>query len=85
MFLIGIQPINTDWIVEDCIRFQQLALNKNFVSIVAESVFDNCSPVNDTVLGLHLIDVSTDKDVYIDQLLIEETRAKSIEENVPSS
>lgn len=54
-------------------------LEKNFVSVIVESVFDHFSPVNGTMLGLRLIDVSTDKDVYIDKLLVEEKRAKYIE------
>jgi len=45
-----------------------------------ESVFDSLSPVNGTMLGLKLIDTSTEKDIYIDKLLVEEKRAKYIEE-----
>ncbi|XP_025155538.1 tudor domain-containing protein 7 isoform X2 [Harpegnathos saltator] len=78
--LIGIQPMNMDWTVEDCVRFRDLVLNKNFVSIVAESMFDHLSPVNGTVLGLKLIDVSTEQDIFIDKLLVEENRAKFIQE-----
>lgn len=69
-------------------RFKDLVLDKNFISVVVESVFDNFSPANGTVLGLRLIDVSTDDDIYIDRLLVEEKRAKFIdgfEENLSSS
>ncbi|XP_032664575.1 tudor domain-containing protein 7-like [Odontomachus brunneus] len=84
--LVGIQPMNIDWTVEDCVRFRDLVLGKNFVSIVVESMFDHLSPVNDTVLGLKLIDVNTDQDIFIDKLLVEENRAKFIEgENLPLS
>ncbi|XP_014473418.1 PREDICTED: tudor domain-containing protein 7 isoform X2 [Dinoponera quadriceps] len=84
--LVGIQPMNTDWTVEDCVRFRDLVLCKNFVSIVVESMFDHLSPVNGTVLGLRLIDVSTDKDIFIDKMLVEENRAKCIEgESIPLS
>lgn len=55
-------------------------LDKDFVSVVAESVVDHFSPANGTVLGLRLIDVSTEKDIYIDKLLVEEKRAKYIDE-----
>lgn len=58
------------------------------MSVVVDSVSDDFSPVNGTVLGLQLIDVSTEKDVYIDKLLVEEKRAKYIdgfEERFPSS
>jgi len=71
--------VNTDWSVGDCVRFKDLVLDKDFVSIVTESVFDNFSPANGTVLGLQLIDVSTDKDIYINKLLVEEKRAKYID------
>lgn len=77
--LVGIEPTNIDWIVNDCVRFKDLVLDKNFVSVVAESTFDHFSPANGTVLGLRLIDVSTEKDIYIDKLLVEEKRAKYID------
>ncbi|KMQ98076.1 tudor domain-containing protein 7 [Lasius niger] len=85
--LVGIKAINNDWSVNDCVRFKDLVLDKDFVSVVAESVFDHLSPANGTVLGLRLIDVSTEKDIYIDRLLVEENRAKYIDgfENLPSS
>ncbi|XP_033350171.1 tudor domain-containing protein 7-like [Bombus vosnesenskii] len=72
--LAGIRPINVDWSVEDSLRFQELVVDKNFVSIVYESKSDGFSPA-DTILGLKLIDVNTAEDIYIDQLLIEEGRA----------
>lgn len=74
----GIQPINVDWSVEDSIRFQDLVVEKNFVSIVVESKSDGLSPA-DTVLGIKLIDVTTDEDIYIDRLLVEEGRAMSVD------
>ncbi|XP_072742893.1 tudor domain-containing protein 7 [Anoplolepis gracilipes] len=77
--LVGIEPMNSDWSVNDCVRFKDLVLDKDFVSVVAESVFDHLSPANDTVLGLRLIDVSTEKDIYIDKLLVDEHRAKYID------
>jgi len=77
--MAGIEPTNVDWTVNDCVRFKDLVLDKDFVSVVAESVFDHLSPANGTVLGLRLIDVSTEKDIYIDKLLVEEKRAKYID------
>ncbi|XP_012284701.1 tudor domain-containing protein 7A [Orussus abietinus] len=74
--LVGIQPVNIDWSVEDCLRFHELVVERNFVSIVRESGPDKLSPA-DTLLGLTLIDVSGPEDVYIDKLLIEERRAVS--------
>nr|XP_033339584.1 tudor domain-containing protein 7-like [Megalopta genalis]XP_033339585.1 tudor domain-containing protein 7-like [Megalopta genalis] len=72
--LAGIRPVNVDWSVEDSLRFQELVVEKNFVSIVVESKADGLSPA-DTVLGLKLINVSTEEDIYIDQLLVNEGRA----------
>ncbi|XP_036140516.1 tudor domain-containing protein 7 isoform X2 [Monomorium pharaonis] len=84
--LVGIEPINVDWTVTDCVKFKELVLEKNFVSVIIESMFDDLSPVNGTMLGLRLIDVSTDKDIYIDKLLVDERRAKYIDgfEGLPS-
>ncbi|XP_011061556.1 PREDICTED: tudor domain-containing protein 7-like isoform X1 [Acromyrmex echinatior] len=78
--LVGIEPLNVDWTVTDCVKFKDLVLDKDFVSVIVESVFDSLSPVNGTMLGLKLIDTSTEKDIYIDELLVEEKRAKYIEE-----
>ncbi|XP_046745961.1 tudor domain-containing protein 7 isoform X2 [Diprion similis] len=76
--LVGIQPLNIDWSVEDCLRFQELVVERNFVSIVVDSGPDRLSP-GDTVLGLKLIDVSEETDIYLDKLLIAEGRATAIE------
>ncbi|XP_054015092.1 tudor domain-containing protein 7-like [Hylaeus anthracinus] len=75
--LAGIQPINVDWSVEDSLRFQELVVDKNFVSVVVESNSDGLSPA-DTILGLKLIDVNTTEDIYIDKLLVNEGRATSV-------
>lgn len=70
--------MNIDWSVEDCVRFQKLVVERNFVSIVIDSDPDRLSP-GDTVLGLKLIDVSGVTDVYLDKLLIAEGRATAID------
>lgn len=77
--LVGIEPMNVDWSVSDCIQFKDLVLDKDFVSVIEETVIDKLSPVNVTMLGLRLIDVSTERDIYIDKLLVDEKRAKYIE------
>ncbi|XP_011630819.1 tudor domain-containing protein 7 [Pogonomyrmex barbatus] len=84
--LVGIEPINVDWSVTDCVKFKELVLDKNFVSVVVETMFDDLSPVNGTMLGLQLIDVSqADIDIYIDRLLVEEKRAKYIDSKIDES
>lgn len=58
--------------------FQDMVVEKNFVSIVVESKSDGLTPA-DTVLGLKLVDVKTSEDIYIDRLLVEEGRAKFVD------
>jgi len=53
--------MNVNWIVTDCVKLKDLVLEKDFFSIIEESIFDHFSPVNGAMLGLRLIDVSTDK------------------------
>ncbi|XP_015187922.1 PREDICTED: tudor domain-containing protein 7B-like [Polistes dominula] len=77
--LVGIRPINKDWSVEDCIRFQKLVVEKDFVSIVIESTCDDNKNPHEIVLGLKLIDVETSEDIFIDQLLVQENRAVFID------
>lgn len=55
-------------------RFQELTVERVFVSVVAESVPDKHSP-RDSVLGLQLIDVSTPDDIYVTRILVDEGRA----------
>ena len=76
--LAGIQPVNRDWTVEDSMWFQDMVVEKNFVSIVVESKSDGLTPA-DTVLGLQLVDVKTSEDIYIHRLLVEEGRAKFVD------
>lgn len=68
-------PINKDWSVEDCLRFQDMVIEKKFVSII-ENI--ECDPLhtNESLLTLNLIDTSTEDDVYINKLLSGEGRAK---------
>jgi len=70
--------MNVDWIVTDCVKFKDLVLEKDFVSIIKEFVLTICRQ-SMAILRLRLIDVSTDKNIYIDKLLVEEKRAKHIE------
>lgn len=72
--LVGIRPINGDWSVEDSYRFHELVVEKSFVSVVVESRPDEFSPA-ETILGLKLIDVTTNEDICIDKLLVDEGRA----------
>ena len=70
------KPVNFDWSVEDCLRFRELIVEKNLVSVVKQIVVDPIS--SDTVLNLTLIDVSGRDDVYIHKILIDEGRAQEL-------
>ncbi|XP_043287366.1 tudor domain-containing protein 7 isoform X2 [Venturia canescens] len=72
--LVGIKPKRIDWSPEDCVRFQNLVVERALVSVVQEVDADRHLP-RDTVLGLSLIDVSTAEDVYIGDVLVKEGRA----------
>ncbi|XP_069687013.1 tudor domain-containing protein 7 isoform X2 [Periplaneta americana] len=72
--LAGIQPKHSDWSVEDCLMFQELVVEHEFVSVIMETGPDLLNP-SDTVIGLKLIDTSGEDDVYIDRLLIKQERA----------
>lgn len=72
--LTGIVPSHSDWSIEDCLRFQDLVVNKTLVTLIKETGPDLINP-NDTVIGLQIIDTSTDVDVDIAELLVNEGRA----------
>lgn len=66
----GIKPIQAKWTMDDCKYFQKLVVRKSFVSILVSVEKDELYKC-DTVLNLNLIDTSSEKDVYISQLLID--------------
>jgi hypothetical protein len=49
--------------------FQELVVEREFVSVIMETSPDLLNPT-DMVIGLKLIDTSGEDDVYIDELLI---------------
>lgn len=57
--------------MEDCKFFEQLVCRKSFVSIIKDIEKDELYRC-DTVLLLELIDTSTDQDINIDKILIQE-------------
>lgn len=70
----GVRPKNKDWSTDDCTRFQNLTVDKRFASEIKAIKRDR----NKYELELILIDVSTDKDIIINKLLIDEGRANGI-------
>ncbi|CAH2050370.1 unnamed protein product, partial [Iphiclides podalirius] len=66
--LFDVLPLHQDWAVEDCIRFQELCVEQQFVGICKEVGKDPLNP-NEPLLTLDLIDTSTDEDIYLNKQL----------------
>lgn len=73
-------PLHQDWAVEDCIRFQELCEEQEFVGICKEVGKDPLNP-SEPLLTLDLIDTSTDEDIYLNKQLVDEGRAKLASES----
>lgn len=71
---LGIKRKNTHT-MEDCSFFEELVCKKCFVSVVMEYAPDSFYGC-DTVLSLKLIDTSTDIDVHIDKVLVDNGKAE---------
>jgi hypothetical protein len=54
--------------------FQELVVEREFVSVVMETGPDLLNPTN-MIVGLKLIDTSKEEDVWIDKLLVNQERA----------
>lgn len=75
VYLSDVWPLHQDWTVEDCIRFQELCVEQQFVGICMELGKDPLNP-NEPLLTLDLIDTSTDEDIYLNKQLVAEGRAR---------
>ncbi|XP_049881297.1 tudor domain-containing protein 7 [Pectinophora gossypiella] len=73
--LFDVSPLHQDWTVEDCIRFQELCVEQQFVGICKDVGKDPLNP-SEPLLTLDLIDTSTDEDIYLNKQLVAEGRAK---------
>ncbi|CAG9796634.1 unnamed protein product [Diatraea saccharalis] len=73
--LYDVWPLHQDWTVEDCIRFQELCVEQQFVGICKDVGKDPLNP-NEPLLTLDLIDTSTDEDIYLNKQLVTECRAR---------
>ncbi|XP_047985623.1 tudor domain-containing protein 7 [Leguminivora glycinivorella] len=73
--LYDVWPLHQDWTVEDCIRFQELCVEQQFVGICKDVGKDPLNP-NEPLLTLDLIDTSTDEDIYLNKQLETEGRAR---------
>lgn len=71
----GVRPVNRDWETDDCLRFQQLTVDKKFVSRIDAVARNGPAHGDEAILELTLVDVSTATDVNINQLLVREKRA----------
>ncbi|XP_061390979.1 tudor domain-containing protein 7B [Musca vetustissima] len=77
--LYGIKAVNGDWTLDDCLFFRKLTVGQTFVSVIKNIKYDNDTIPATQILELELIDVSTDEDVLVHELLLNEKRA--IKEN----
>ncbi|GBP45727.1 Tudor domain-containing protein 5 [Eumeta japonica] len=73
--LFDIKPLHKDWTVEDCLRFQELCVEQQFVGVCKKVERDPLNPT-EPLLTLELIDTSTDDDIYLNKLLVAEGRAR---------
>lgn len=72
LIFTGIEAANKDWSPEDACQFRELAGNKNLVSVIFGKMKDDA-----LYLSLVLIDTSEKiVDIFINQVLIDEGRAK---------
>ncbi|XP_062565094.1 tudor domain-containing protein 7 isoform X2 [Armigeres subalbatus] len=72
--LHGVQPAHGDWSTEDAVRFQELTVGKKFASYIYNIQTDEFNP-NENIVDLMLIDVSTEDDILIHKILVDEKRA----------
>lgn len=74
-YISDVWPLHQDWTVEDCVRFQELCVEQQFVGICMELGKDPLNP-SEPLLTLDLIDTSTDEDIYLNKQLVAEGRAR---------
>lgn len=70
-------PLHQDWTVEDCVRFQELCVEQQFVAICKDVGKDPLNP-SEPLLTIELIDTSTDDDLYMNKQLVKEGRARLV-------
>lgn len=74
-FFSGIQPVNNVWKDADCNHFVSLTLDRQFSAFVNVAQTDLDGNVT---LQLTLYDVSTERDININGMLLDEGRAVSV-------
>ena len=84
---LGIAPKLNDWNVKDSIRFNEMVVTKKFVSIIKSLDYtdkDTNSNIveGEILLGLELIDTSTNEDIFIGAELIRQNRAEKVKEEL---
>ncbi|VVC87495.1 unnamed protein product [Leptidea sinapis] len=61
--------------IEDCLRFQEICVDHEFVGVCKEVGKNPLNP-KEPMLTLDLIDTSTSEDVYLNKQLVDEGRAR---------
>uniref|UniRef100_A0A182QFJ7 Tudor domain-containing protein 7 n=1 Tax=Anopheles farauti TaxID=69004 RepID=A0A182QFJ7_9DIPT len=72
--LYGVKPLHNDWTISDAMRFKELTADSHFASIVRGIQADELTP-QEQLIVLELIDVSTETDVHVHKILVDEGRA----------
>uniref|UniRef100_A0A182WDR6 Tudor domain-containing protein 7 n=1 Tax=Anopheles minimus TaxID=112268 RepID=A0A182WDR6_9DIPT len=72
--LYGVKPLHNDWTISDAMRFKELTAECNFASVVRSIQADELNP-QEQLIELELIDVSTENDVFVHKILVDEGRA----------
>uniref|UniRef100_A0A182M524 Tudor domain-containing protein 7 n=1 Tax=Anopheles culicifacies TaxID=139723 RepID=A0A182M524_9DIPT len=72
--LYGVKPLHNDWTISDAMRFKELTADCNFASVVRSIQADELNP-QEQLIELELIDVSTENDVFVHKILVDEGRA----------
>ncbi|CAN7937454.1 unnamed protein product [Ixodes hexagonus] len=75
-----VAPVQSDWSPVDCLNFRNLVQERQFVArIVAKLPDDKTGVKGAQKLVVRLVDTSTDKDVMLDQLLVQRNIARILE------
>lgn len=75
--MAGVKPFDTDWDPVHCIKFQEMVMEKAFVSVIHSKQIQWKDDIPSLFLELTLIDTrDSSNDVYIHELLVEKKIAK---------
>lgn len=75
--MAGVKPFDIDWDPVHCIKFQEMVMEKPFVSVIHSKQIQWKDDIPSLFLELTLIDTrDSSNDIYIHELLVEKKIAK---------